>query len=212
MKIYQFTYNPFQENAYVLVDEENNGVIIDPGCYETEEEKHFFQFFEENNIKPLALLNTHAHLDHIMGNQMVKNSFDIPLYLHKEDLFLIEGAQKSANLYGLHKFKSSPEPDIFLEDGDHLQFGQIKLDVLFTPGHAPGHVVFYNKENEVVVNGDVLFKGSYGRVDLPGGDFETLKTSINEKMFKLPDDTKVLTGHGQPTSIGREKESNPINY
>lgn len=212
MKIYQFTYNPFQENSYVLADEDNNCVIIDPGCYEAEEEKQFLHFFEENNLKPLALLNTHAHLDHIMGNQIVKENFDIPLYLHKEDLFLIEGGEKSANLYGLHKFKNSPLPDIFLNDGDQLKFGQITLDVIFTPGHAPGHVVFYNKENEVVINGDVLFQGSYGRVDLPGGDFNTLKNSINEKMFKLPDNTKVLTGHGSPTFIGKEKETNPINY
>jgi glyoxylase-like metal-dependent hydrolase (beta-lactamase superfamily II) len=212
MQIYQFTYNPFQENAYVLADENKNCVIIDPGCYEAEEEKHFLQFFKENDLKPLALLNTHAHLDHIMGNQLVKENFDIPLYLHKEDLFLLDGAQQSANLYGLHKYKESPKPDIFLNDGDLLKFGAIELEVIFTPGHAPGHVVFYNKENKVVVNGDVLFQGSYGRVDLPGGNFETLKKSINEKMFTLPDETKVLTGHGPATSIGVEKQNNPINY
>jgi len=212
MKIHQFTYNPFQENSFVLVDNENNCVIVDPGCYELEEEIHFLKFFEENSLNPIALLNTHAHLDHIMGNQFVKKNFDIPLYLHKEDLFLLEGAQQSAHLYGLHKFKESPSPDIFLNEGEILTFGGIELEVLFTPGHAPGHLVFYNKENEVVVNGDVLFQGSYGRVDLPGGDFNTLKNSITEKMFKLPNNTKVLTGHGPATTIGAEKERNPINH
>lgn len=210
MKIYQFTYNPFQENCFVLADEQNNCVIIDPGCYEAQEEQDFLNFFKENELKPLALLNTHAHIDHIMGNQFVKRNFDVPYYLHEADLFLLDGAKQSAHLYGLHKYKESPQPDIFLHEGDQLKFGSIELEVIFTPGHAPGHVVFYNKENKVVVNGDVLFQGSYGRYDLPGGDFQTLKNSIITKMFLLPDDTQVLTGHGPATTIGIEKKQNPI--
>lgn len=192
MKIYKLTYNPFQENTYVLADEQNNCVIIDPGCYHREEKEHFLQFIEENNLKPLALLNTHAHLDHIMGNHLIKEQFNVDLYLHKADLFLLHGAEQSAHLYGLKEFIPSPEPDQFLEEGQLLKFGTIELEVIFGPGHAPGHVAFYNKSEQFVINGDILFQGSYGRVDLPGGNFEELKKTITEKMFLLPDETVGL--------------------
>lgn len=210
MKIYKLTYNPFQENCYVLVDEDNNGIIIDPGCYVKEEQDHFLDFLNSYKIKPIVLLNTHGHIDHIMGNAFVKRNFDVDLYLHKEDLFLLEGAGQSAHLYGLNAFEPSPTPDQWLEDGQKLKFGSIELEVIFGPGHAPGHVAFYCEKEGIVINGDILFQGSYGRVDLPGGDFATLKKTITERMFKLPDNTVVYTGHGPETTIGVEKQGNPI--
>ncbi len=210
MQIYNITYNPFQENTFLLVDEHNNCVIIDPGCYFKEEKDHFLQVIKEKKFRPVALLNTHAHLDHIMGNHWVLQHFEIPLYLHKDDSFLLDAGMQSAQMYGLKEFIESPKPNFWLEEGQQLSFGNIQLDVIHTPGHAPGHVVFYNKENATLINGDVLFQGSYGRVDLPGGDFAQLKDSITKKLFLLPDETTVYTGHGPATTIGREKMSNPI--
>lgn len=212
MRIYKLTYNPFQENTYILANTDNTCVIIDPGCYFPQEHEHFLGFIESENLKPIALLNTHAHIDHIMGNHLVLKHFDIDYYLHKEDLFLLEGAGQSASLYGLNQFIPSPAPTKWLEDGQQLIFGEIELKVLFGPGHAPGHVAFYNEKEKVLINGDILFQGSYGRVDLPGGDFATLKKSITEVLFLLPDDTVVYTGHGPETTIGAEKKSNPILF
>lgn len=212
MQIVKLTYNPFQQNGTVVIDDQRNCVIIDPGCYFREEKEHFKNFFSSNDLKPLALLNTHGHIDHIMGNHLVKELFDVDLYLHKEDLFLLEGASKSAHLYGLNEFVPSPLPDKELIDGQKLKFGGIEFEVIFGPGHAPGHLAFYNENEKVVINGDILFQGSYGRVDLPGGNFETLKHTITQRMFKLPDDTLVYCGHGPETTIGAERKSNPILY
>lgn len=210
MNIYKLTYNPFQENTYVIADDDKNCVIIDPGCYFKEERTHFLNFISEYKLKPLALLNTHGHIDHIMGNAFIKEQFSIDLYLHKDDLFLLEGAEQSAHIYGLNEFVPSPSPDKWLEDGQELNFGNISFKVILGPGHSPGHVAFYNAENKFVINGDILFQGSYGRVDLPGGNFEDLKKTITTKMFNLPDETVVYTGHGPETTIEREKQSNPI--
>jgi glyoxylase-like metal-dependent hydrolase (beta-lactamase superfamily II) len=158
----------------------------------------------------LALLSTHAHIDHVLGNAFVLREFKIDYYLHSEDLTTLHAVQNYAHVYGFHGYEPSPEPTKLLKGGEHLTFGDIELEVFFTPGHAPGHVVFYNKENNFVINGDVLFNGSFGRVDLPGGDIEILKKSIHEIMFQLPEETVVHCGHGDATTIGKEKRSNYI--
>ena len=205
-----FTFNQFQENTYVVSDEQKNCVIIDPGCYEKEEEESILAFIKENDLKPLALLNTHAHIDHVLGNSFILNEFQLDYYLHSEDLSTLNAVSNYAHLYGFPGYKTSPQPTKILKGGEKLKFGEIEFDVLYTPGHAPGHVVFYNAENKFVINGDVLFKGSYGRVDLPGGSMEVLKKSIKEIMFALPEDTVVHCGHGPATTIGSEKRSNYI--
>lgn len=210
MEILKFTYNPFQENTFIIIDEDKNGVIIDPGAYMPEEKEHLLKIINEKGINLQAILGTHAHLDHILGNSFIKEKFNIDYYLHKEDVPVLEAGERSAELYGFNNYIPSPHPDRFLEDGQILKFGKIELKVIFTPGHAPGHVVFYIESEKAVINGDVLFAGSYGRVDLPGGDFNQLYDSITKKMFQLPEDTIVHTGHGPSTSIGREKRSNPI--
>lgn len=210
MQIVQFTFNPLQENTIVAVDNERNAVIIDPGCYFREEKEHLAEFISKNELKVLALLNTHGHLDHIMGNAFVKEKYNVDLYLHRLDVPTMEMGEQSAHVYGLDQFEKSPMPDKFLEEGQELKFGDIKFLVIFGPGHAPGHVAFYNKEQNILINGDILFKGSYGRVDLPGGNFEDLKNSITQKLFTLPDETKVYCGHGPETTIGAEKNTNPI--
>ena len=211
VKVHSFQFNPFQENTFVVYDQEKNCVIIDPGCYERHEEEVLFSFIEEYKLKPIALLNTHAHIDHILGNAAVKSKYDIPFYLHKEDLTTLHSVKSYALVYGFEKYIPSPDPDDYLIDNTELVFGAMKFKIYHTPGHAPGHVVFFNDENKFVINGDVLFNGSFGRIDLPGGDLETLKKSIFEVMFHLPDDTVVHCGHGPETTIGKEKKDNYIH-
>ncbi|MBI1836181.1 MAG: MBL fold metallo-hydrolase [Flavobacteriia bacterium] len=208
-----FTFNPFQENMYILIDSDKNCVIIDPGCYEQYEKEELYNYIISNKLKPLALLNTHGHLDHVVGNAYVLRHFDINYYLHELDVPTMNWSPNAANMYGLPGFEPSPQPTIFLTHGEKLIFGNIELEVLFTPGHSPGHVVFYNSKNKFVINGDVLFSGSFGRFDLPGGNVSVLKKSITETMFNLPEETIVYCGHGPATTIGKEKYSNPIlNY
>lgn len=212
MKIHvqAFTFNPFQENTYVLYTDHADAVIVDPGCYERAEEQALIEFIAEKGLKIHALLNTHAHIDHVLGNQFVLEKFNIPYYLHPMDLPTLNSVPNYSHVYGFTNYKISPQPTHQLAHGDVLTFGTLELEVLFTPGHAPGHVVFYNKENEIVINGDVLFSGSFGRVDLPGGDIEILKQSIHNIMFKLPDNTTVYCGHGPSTTIAKEKATNYI--
>lgn len=212
MQVQKFTFNPFQENTYVLYDETKECVIIDPGCYDKNEQEALKLFIEENGLKPVKLLNTHCHIDHVLGNFFVANTYELDLYMHKDDVVTLNNIPSYAHVYGFGAYQLSPEPSHFLEDGDKVKFGNSELDVIFTPGHAPGHIVFYSAKDSFVINGDVLFQGSFGRVDLPGGDFQTLKDSILNKMFTLPEDTIVYTGHGGETTIGIEKSSNPISY
>lgn len=210
MFIKKFTFNGFQENSYVLYSEQKNCVIIDPGCYSQSEEQELLDFIQSEGLKPLALLNTHAHIDHVLGNSFVLKQFQIPFYMHSEDLKTLKSVESYAHLYGFEGYKPSPEPTHFLVHNQKLQLEDIELDVYFTPGHAPGHVVFYSEKSGFVVNGDVLFQGSFGRVDLPGGDIEILKKSIHEIMFQLPENTIVYCGHGSETTIGQEKRTNYI--
>lgn len=210
ISVHTFTFNSFQENTYVLKDEQHNAVIIDPGCYSKAEQSELFEFIQSENLNLQALLGTHAHIDHVLGNAFVKRTFQCPYYLHEKDLPTLNAIDSYAHVYGFQGYESSPQPDFLLQGGEQLEFGGIKLGVLFTPGHAPGHVVFFSKENNFVINGDVLFNGSFGRVDLPGGDLETLKQSIFNTMFRLPEDTVVYCGHGPSTTIGKEKRSNYI--
>jgi hydroxyacylglutathione hydrolase len=205
-----FTFNQFQENTFVVYDDNKQCVIIDPGCYERSEQQILQGFISDNNLKPLALLNTHAHIDHVLGNAFVQRTYDLDHYLHIDDLVTLRAVESYAHVYGFSGYEISPEPTHIMQANNMLNFGGMRFDVYCTPGHAPGHVVFYNEENQFVINGDVLFNGSFGRVDLPGGDLEILKKSIHETLFQLPEETTVYCGHGAPTTIGKEKRSNYI--
>ncbi|HWY37399.1 MAG TPA: MBL fold metallo-hydrolase [Bacteroidia bacterium] len=204
-----FTFGPFQENTFVLHDASNECVIIDPGCYTSAEQQQLKQYITEKNLKPVKLLNTHCHVDHIAGNRFVFDTYKLLPVIHREDLIVLQSQERVCTMYGLN-YDPSPMPETFMEDGDVVSFGSTNLKVLFTPGHAPGHVVFYNEENNFVINGDVLFNGSIGRTDLPLGDFDTLNHSIRTKMYTLPNDTVVYCGHGPTTTIGHEKKNNPF--
>lgn len=205
----KFTFNPFQENTYVVHDG-TNCVIIDPGCYYREEEEILVNYIESEGLTPLAVLLTHGHIDHIAGLDFVNRKYGLDVYLQETDLFTFRGSQMAANLYGIQGYIQPAEPNKLLKGDETLRFGEMEFQVLFTPGHSMGHVVYYNHEDGYVLNGDVIMKGSHGRTDLPGGDYPTLKKSILEKLFTLPDETVIYSGHGPETSVGLEKQINPI--
>jgi hydroxyacylglutathione hydrolase len=209
MHIKSFTFNPFMENTYVLYDETNEAVIIDPGCYEKSEKSDLMQFIKNQNLTPVKLLNTHCHVDHVLGNAFVKSTYDIPLWFHEGELPILKSIPAYASNYGFHNYQDT-NPDHFIREGDLIKFGNTTLGSLFVPGHSPGHLVFYNEQDKIAIGGDTLFDGSIGRTDLPGGDHATLLRYIKEILFVLPDEVTVFPGHGPSTTIGKEKNSNPF--
>lgn len=209
LQIKKFTFNGFQENTYIVYNEKSC-VIIDPGCYESYEKKELVDFIASNNLTPKALLLTHAHIDHVLGCSFVLSKYNIDFYIHKDDVFTLNAVPNYAHVYGFPNYTEPIAPTHLLNGGEKLNFDGIELDVIFTPGHSVGHVVYYNKAQNFVINGDVLFAGSFGRTDLPGGDMNVLKDSIFNKMFTLPEETVVYCGHGGETTIGQEKRTNYI--
>ncbi len=209
LSVQKFEFNPIQENTYVLYNEAGQCCIIDPGCYYANEEQALKEFIETRKLQPIYLLNTHCHLDHVFGNKFVSETWQLPLHLHETEKLVLSFAPKSADMYGL-PFDNYNGEMIFLKEGDTLKIGDDELKVLFTPGHSPGSVSFYNEKDGFLISGDVLFSGSIGRTDLPGGDFEQLEQSIKTQLYTLPGATKVYPGHGGGTSIGFEKRNNPF--
>lgn len=208
IQIQAFTFNPFSENTYVVYDETGSGVIIDPGCYEPEERTELTKFIESNNIKIKYLLNTHCHIDHVLGNDFVKEKYKVPFLIHAKEESVLKAVKAYAPSYGFAMYHEAI-PDQFINEGEEILFGSTKLSILFLPGHAPGHVGFYHSESKSLFSGDVLFERSIGRTDLPGGDHKTLIESIRKKVFTLPNEVVVYPGHGNPTTVGEEKVSNP---
>ncbi len=204
-----FVFSPIQENTYIVYNELNNCVIIDPGCYFDDEKDKLFQYIQEMDLKPQMLLNTHCHLDHVFGNKFIAEKFGLTLHIHEKEKPVLDFAPASGLMYDL-PFDNYTGELIFFNDGDLLKIGNDELRILLTPGHSPGSVSFYNEENKFVISGDALFYRSIGRTDLPGGDHETLIKSIGEKLMSLPGDTKVFSGHGPSTNIEDEKKFNPF--
>jgi len=209
MKLQKFTFNPFQENTYIIYDESKEALIIDPGCYDSFEEKELVDFIENKGLRPVRLLNTHAHIDHVFGNQFINDRYDLELELHELDFSILEAAALAAQTYGLN-YKESPKANKKLVEGEYIEFGNTKLKIIHVPGHAPGHVVFYNEAEKIIIGGDVLFRGSIGRTDLPGGNHQQLLDQIRKKLFVLPTDVTVYPGHGPETTIGYELSHNPF--
>lgn len=209
LKIRRFEFNPLQENTYVLYDDTRECVVIDPGCYGKAEEEELDAFISSAGLNVKMLLNTHCHIDHILGNWHIKNKYGVELYIHPKDEVVLKAAKVYAPSYGIHGYHET-EHDHFLSENVPVEFGNQKLKVLFVPGHSPGHVAFYDDKTRQLVSGDVLFYNSIGRTDLPGGNFDTLIKSIHDMIFTLPDDVVVFPGHGPETSVGFEKATNPF--
>jgi hydroxyacylglutathione hydrolase len=208
LRVHRFTFNPYAENTYVLFDASGKCIIIDPGCYTKEEKNELKTWITDQKLEPVLLLNTHCHIDHILGNAFVYETYGLVPRFHRLELEIL----RAASVYGPNmgfRVEEAPEPEVFLDEKDSIHFGESELNVLFTPGHSPGSLIFYHTGQKIAIGGDVLFFQSIGRTDLPGGNHMQLISSIRDKLFMLENDYIVYPGHGPETTIGYEKLHNP---
>jgi glyoxylase-like metal-dependent hydrolase (beta-lactamase superfamily II) len=209
MNLKKFVFNPFQENTYVIWDDAFNCAIIDPGCADEHERKELVTFIENSHLKPVKLLNTHCHVDHVLGNKFLADKYQLGLEMHKGEIPVLNAVPSYGANYGFDTGEMTT-PSVFLEDGNQVNVGSLTLDVIFTPGHSPGGICFYHVPTKQIIVGDALFYGSIGRTDLPGGNHAQLIEAIKSKLLVLPEDVQVHSGHGPLTSIGFEKAHNPF--
>lgn len=210
MKLHSFVFNDFEENTYILYDEViRQCIIIDPGNNGTAENGEMAAFIEGHQLQPIQLINTHCHIDHVLGNAWVQSKYGLYPVAHRGEIPVLASCERVAQMYGIPYIPSPPIAD-FLDEGNIVQLGDNKLEVLFCPGHSPASICLYWKEGKLLIAGDVLFHRSIGRTDLPGGDYDTLIESINSRLMVLPDDVEVYPGHGIPTTIGEERSFNPF--
>jgi hydroxyacylglutathione hydrolase len=209
LKLHSATFNAFSENTYIIYNEHSACWIIDPGMSTPSEQETMNAFLAQQGLKPQGIINTHAHIDHILGVQAMIDKYAIPFALHPLEAPVLANAKGSAMMFGL-SIPAVPQPTQTLKEGEPLMLGNDTLEVRFAPGHSPGSVVFYYAEGGWAIGGDVLFSGSIGRTDLPGGNHEQLLQSIRTQLFTLPDETVIYPGHGPETTIGEEKQSNPF--
>ncbi len=208
LQIQSFTFSPIQENTYLLFNEFKQCIIIDPGCYFDAEKEILKEFISKNGLKPIMLLNTHCHLDHVFGNKFIAETYGLALQLHEKEKIVLSFAPTSGLMYNM-PFDNYTGVFIVLKEGDIISLDKDELVIIETPGHSPGSICFYCAKQNFIIGGDVLFKRSIGRTDLPGGDYQTLRNSIIQKLFVLPDKTIIYNGHGCSTTIGEEKQENP---
>jgi len=209
LKIKKFTVNPLQENTYLLFDQTKEAIIVDAGFYYREEEEEVARFIQQNDLKLKKLINTHCHFDHLMGVESLRQKYNINFEAHLDEAPLIGMAVAQASLFGFEMQPVAPADD-FLVGNEYVEFGETKLKIIHVPGHSPGHIVLFAEKEKKLFAGDVLFYGSIGRTDLPGGDYNTLISRIKSELFVLPGDTSVFCGHGPETTIGYEKAHNPF--
>lgn len=209
IQIHAFTFNPFQENTYILYDESKQALIIDAGCSNRQEQAEIGDFLEKNDLKASKLLNTHAHIDHVLGNKFIFDEYGLKTHLSVREMPVFNAAEQTAQLYGL-PYDHCDEIEGHIEEGDQIKWGNSRLETLWVPGHSPGHLVFYHPVQKFMIGGDVLFRGSIGRTDLPGGDHQMLLNMIQKKVFTLDEEMKVYSGHGESTTVGYEKQYNPF--
>jgi len=209
MKIIKIIFNQFSENTYVLFDETNDAIVVDPGCYTEAERQGFLKFLKEKKLNLVKIVNTHCHIDHILGVDFLKDTFSVDFYANKQDEYLLENTVEAGKMYGFHLDKA-PSIDNYISENDTISFGNSTLNVLEVPGHSKGHLAFYSNDDKFVLTGDVLFKDSIGRTDLPGGDLDVLMDSLFTKILPLGDDFVVLAGHGPDSEIGTERKDNPF--
>lgn len=208
MEVKTFHFNPLMENTYIVSDATGEAVIIDPGNCRTYEDDQIREYIASKNLKIKYIINTHPHLDHITGNPWCKQEFGAELLMHEGSMREYNRAYAYAAVFGFEQ-QQMPEPDRFLQEGDVMEFGHQQLQVLYTPGHCEGSICLYNAENKVVFTGDVIFEHGIGRSDLPTGNEAQLQQSIREKILTLPEDVAILSGHGDATTVGHERNNNP---
>lgn len=209
MEIQSFVFSPLYENTYVVWDQTQNALIIDPGCYEPYEFEELNSFIQKKDLKVKAIVNTHCHIDHVLGNAKLKRDYKVPLLVPQNEVETLIAVEAYAPTWGMTHYEPA-DPDHLIENEGTVSIGETDLEVIYAPGHSPGHQLFYLKEEHKLIGGDVLFRESIGRTDLPGGDHGTLIDSIQSKVFTLPDETTVYPGHGPTTTIGYEKANNPF--
>ncbi len=207
--IKRFIVNPLQENSYLLYDDSGECIIVDAGFYTGGEMEELTATLSREGLRPVALVNTHCHFDHLWAVEKLRKSYGIPFVCHQEDLFWLSRAVMQAGAFGFRIEEVSPA-DRTITDGEQFCFGNSTLEVLHVPGHSPGHVAFYSGEGAFLLSGDVLFRRSIGRSDLPGGNYDQLITAIREKLLTLPGETTVWPGHGPETTIALETVENPF--
>ncbi|MFT7419983.1 MAG: hydroxyacylglutathione hydrolase [Algoriphagus sp.] len=205
----KFTFSPFSENTYIISDDTKEAVVIDPGCLSQAEKEILNAYVERENLTIKALLQTHAHLDHVFGSAYVKRKYGVKMYINRLELPILADVETRCKTWGIPGYEPV-EADDFLDEGNSFSFGNTKLDVIFVPGHAPGHIAFINHAEAYIIGGDCLFKGSIGRTDLPFCNTDDLMNSIRTKFFTLPENYLVYSGHMEETTIGEEKKSNPF--
>lgn len=210
VKIKKFVFNPFSENTFIVWDDHTKEcAVIDPGCSDEVEENELSEFIRNNDLSPKYLINTHCHLDHIWGCKFVKDKYNPEYLIPEDDLPLLKNAGNQADMYNI-QFTEPPEPDNFISEKLVITLGESPVKFLFTPGHTPGEFCLYFPNENFCIVGDVIFKDSIGRTDLWGGDYGTLIGSITKKLLSLDDDVIIYSGHGEETTIGREREKNPF--
>jgi hydroxyacylglutathione hydrolase len=209
LKVAHFTFNAFQENTYVIHNDKKQCWIVDPGMYDTTETQRLLNYIKKEEFFPQAIINTHTHLDHIFGVHTLMTTFQIPFCVHEKELPVLKNAAAAGALWGF-RIEHVPQPTFFIKEQQPLTLGEDIIDVRFAPGHSPGSIVFYYESGKWVISGDVLFAGSIGRTDLPGGNYDTLISSIKGQLLTLPDETEVFSGHGPATNIKNERMFNPF--
>lgn len=210
LKIHSFEFNPFNENTYLLWDDQTKiAAIIDPGCYDDYEKDELTRFIESEKLNLSFIINTHCHIDHILGVNFIKETYQAKYLIPEKDLPLHSNAVSQGEMFGF-ELEELQNPDEFISEDKIIKLGNEELKPLFTPGHTPGEYCFYSEKNRICITGDVLFHQSVGRTDLWGGNYDTLMESIKTKLLTLPDDTKIFPGHGIESSIGLEKKQNPF--
>ncbi|MEZ5030310.1 MAG: MBL fold metallo-hydrolase [Saprospiraceae bacterium] len=209
-QVVSLTYSPFAENTYLVFDDTRECLIIDPGCYTREEEKHLAHTIDLHQLKPVRLLNTHGHIDHVFGNRFVLDTWGLEAEIHEGELPVLNAVGMIAQMYGIPMRQEVPPPGRYLQDGEEIHFGKTILKSILAPGHSPAHLCFYCEADRYLIGGDVLFQGSIGRTDLPGGNHDQLLDSILKRIYTLPDETTVYSGHGPETTIGWEAKTNPF--
>lgn len=209
LKVHSFIFNPYQENTYLVYDRQGDCIIIDPGMFNYREEEELKAFIDNNSLNPVALYNTHCHVDHVLGNNYIYQQYGLKSLFHEGEMSTLVAVTTYAPQMGFN-YTQAPIGEIFLKENDKISIGGYNLDIIFAPGHSPAHLCFYSEENKFLIAGDVLFRNSIGRTDLPGGNHQLLLNNIQKYIYTLPDDTIVYPGHGPSTTIGHEKNNNPF--